>query len=125
MEGKSKCAQSSFVYNRGELHTTLTAQELGISLELMICNKRILVLRLPHSTGLGLSQQKVFSGSPLFTLFWGWASMLGQRCGGKPSSDALEATPTIDTSKVRRVVPSFSPSQDFPGSPSRSRQEFG
>lgn len=82
LDGKeNRVCSSGFVYNREELHTTLFAQQLGISLELMICNQGILILRLLHSVGLSLSQEKVFFGSPLFILFWEWASVPGQRCG--------------------------------------------
>lgn len=60
LDGRDDCVcSSSFVYNRERVYTNLTARQLGVSLELMICSKRILVLRLPYSPGLDILQKKV------------------------------------------------------------------
>lgn len=107
LDGRENGVLSSFIYKREEVHTPLLAQQLEISLDLMICNQRTLVLRLPHPAGLSLLGKDIFRAILAYALLgpvlWGTSAM----------------------PKVRRVVSPFSPFQASPGSPSGTRQELG
>lgn len=91
---------SSCVYKREEVFASLLAQQLEFSFDLMICNQRTLVLRLPHPAGVGLPGKGIFG--------------------------ATSAVEDVNHAQSRESCLFFlSPFQTAPGSPSGNRQELG